>query len=139
MKHIVLNILAVIILVVGIIYLVVNPSEPFVDGACPTTMIKNGQQIMIYDPSKAKIPGVNPIMLNNLEEYKEYVAWQKKSNLDCPILFLEKVFNAPGDEMYQIRPSFDTDIPYGAMNHSMPRKDHITGYDKDNQTIGDRK
>jgi len=139
MKHVILNILAVLIVVIGIIYIIINPTEPFTSGQCPTTMIKNGQQIMIYDPTKAKIPGVNPIMLNNLEEYKEYVAWQKKFNLDCPILFLEKVFDAQGAEMYQIRPSFDTDIPYGAMNHSMPQTNSVKGYDKENQSIGERK
>jgi hypothetical protein len=94
--------------------------EPFVSGQCPTTMIKNGEHIMVYNPKMAKIPGVNPIILNDLEDYKEYVRWQKKNNLDCPILHLERVFDTQGQEMYEIKPSFATDIPVGALNHSMP-------------------
>ena len=50
--------------------------ETFIDGKCPTTMIKDGDRILIYDPKKAKVPGVNPIILNNLEEYKDsHLQW----------------------------------------------------------------
>ena len=94
--------------------------ETFIDGKCPTTMIKDGDRILIYDPKKAKVPGVNPIILNNLEEYKEFVKWQNKNNLNCPILFLEKSFDVQGNEMYDIKPNRNIDIPQGAMNHSLP-------------------
>jgi len=119
--------------------------ETFIDGKCPTTMIKDGDRILIYDPKKAKVPGVNPIILNNLEEYKEFVKWQNKNNLNCPILFLEKSFDVQGNEMYDIKPNRNIDIPQGAMNHSLPSLDNIinsfneespSAYDKDNQDIG---
>lgn len=122
-------------------------NEPFVSGQCPTTMIKNGEHIMVYNPRMAKIPGVNPIILNDLEDYKEYVRWQKKNRLNCPILHLEKVFDTQGQEMYEIKPSFDTTIPVGALNHSMPViREHpkspdsvspfLPGFDPYNQTVG---
>ena len=84
--------------------------ETFIDGKCPTTMIKDGDRILIYDPKKAKVPGVNPIIMNNLEEYKEFVKWQNKNNLNCPILFLEKSFDVQGNEMYDIKPNIIVDI-----------------------------
>ena len=83
--------------------------------------------------------------MNNLEEYKEFVKWQNKNNLNCPILFLEKSFDVQGNEMYDIKPNRNIDIPQGAMNHSLPSLDNIinsfneespSAYDKDNQDIG---
>jgi hypothetical protein len=151
-------ILAVLLFIMGIVFITNDElkayNEPFVSGQCPTTMIKNGEQIMVYNPKMAKIPGVNPILLDNLEDYKEYVRWQKQNKLDCPILYLEKVFDTQGQEMYEIKPSFDTDIPIGAMNHSMPRVTHepkildasrddppynqnsLPGIDNQNQMVG---
>lgn len=95
-------------------------NEPFVSGQCPTTMIKDGEKILVYDPKKAKIPGVNPLVMNNLEDYDEYVKWQQKNKLNCPILHLEKVFDTQGGEQYEIKPSFDTDLPIGGINHNLP-------------------
>ena len=72
--------LSVLLFIIGIIFITNDElkNEPFVSGQCPTTMIKNGEHIMVYNPKMAKIPGVNPILLDNLEDYKEYVNWQKK-------------------------------------------------------------
>jgi len=95
-------------------------NEPFISGQCPTTMIKDGEKILVYDPKKAKIPGVNPLVMNNLEDYNEYVKWQQKNKLNCPILYLEKIFDAQGVEQYEIKPSFDTDISIGGINHNLP-------------------
>ena len=66
-----------------------NGKEPFVSNQCPTTMIKKGNKILLYNPKLAKIPGVNPIVLKSLKEYEEYVKWQRASNINCPILHLE--------------------------------------------------
>lgn len=133
-KMTVLKILGIILLLMSIIFMSTDKYEKFTDGKCPTTMVKEGQQIIISDPNKAKIPGVNPIILNNLEEYKEYVKWQKNFNLDCPILFLENVYDVQGKNMYQIRQNFDTDTNYGSFTKSNAKKPKP--YDKYNQTIG---
>jgi len=95
-----------ILFVWGIYFLVQRPVEPFVSGKCPTTLIKDGNQYYIYDPSMAKVPGVNPIPFKNLDEYKEYIDWQRRNELQCPILHLEKVYNAQGTQMYEIRQNF---------------------------------
>lgn len=147
----------VIFIIVSIFLKNKNKKETFVSGQCPTTMIKNGENIMIYNPKLAKIPGVNPIILNNLEDYKEYVRWQRKNNLDCPILHLEKVFDVQGSENYEIKSSYDMDIVNPGLNHSMPvietsanhskildasrdssvfNKHFLPGFDPDNQMVG---
>ena len=97
--------------------------EPFVSGNCPTTMIKKGDKIMLYNPELAKIPGVNPLIMDSLKDYKEYVKWQRASGLKCPILHLEKAYDAQGNEQYEIKRSFageDQDIHVGALNHNLP-------------------
>ena len=99
-------VLILILFVWGIYFLAQRPVEPFVSGKCPTTLIKDGNQYFIYDPSMAKVPGVNPIPFKNLDEYKEYIEWQRRSELQCPILHLEKVYNAQGSQMYEIRQNF---------------------------------
>jgi len=105
------------------IYFMIKPvlySEGFVSAECPNTMIKDGNKILLYNPNFAKIPGVNPIQLNSLHDYEEYIQWQRSNKLNCPILHLEKVFDTQGSEMYEIKSSFETDSGTGVLNHSMP-------------------
>tara|TARA_B100001142_G_C14324623_1_gene651758 strand:- start:920 stop:1429 length:510 start_codon:yes stop_codon:yes gene_type:complete len=97
-----------------------KPYEGFVSGQCPTTLIKKGNQILLYNPDMAKVPGVNPIMFKTLKEYEKYIQWQRASGLKCPILHLEKVFDAQGAAQYEIRKSFMLNEPTGAMNHDLP-------------------
>ena len=82
MRKYIIIMLSLILFLMGIIFITNDElkayNESFVSGQCPTTMIKNGEQIMVYNPKMAKIPGVNPILLDNIEDYKEYVRWQKK-------------------------------------------------------------
>lgn len=94
--------------------------EGFVSNQCPTTMIKKGNQIILYNPQLAKVPGVNPITLSSLEDYKDYVKWQRASNINCPILHLERMYDTQGNENYEIKPSFMLDQPSGALNHDLP-------------------
>jgi len=142
------------------IYFIAKPRhESFVSAKCPTTMIKDGNKILLYNPNYAKIPGVNPIQMNSLEDYEEYVEWQRANKLSCPILHLEKVFDTQGSEMYQISPDsgFNNDNSSGGLNHSLPvvrqtpdlgkvidasldnspyNSNQFPGYDKEDQDIG---
>ena len=83
-------------------------------------MVRNGNEILVYNPKLAKIPGVNPLKLKSLKEYKEYVEWQRASGLKCPILHLEKGISSSGFEQLAVAPSYDADIAIGAMNHDLP-------------------
>jgi len=99
------------------IYFIVKPrNESFISTECPNTMIKDGNKILLYNPNYPKVPGVNPIQLDSLEDYEEYVAWQRANKMNCPILHLEKVFDTQGNEQYQIKDSFETNET-GGLNH----------------------
>jgi len=149
--------LIVFLFLFGIYFMMNNPKEPFVTGQCPTTMIKDGSKILLYNPEYAHVPGVNPLEMNDLNDYKEYIEWQRANKLQCPILHLEKVFDAQGAPMYEIRPSFETELNVGGMNHNLPvvknkanvkktmdaalddspfNCNQYASYDKDNQNIG---
>ena len=60
----------------------------------------------------AEIPGVNPITFDNLEEYVEFLDWQKSQGIRCPVLFLQKSIDSQGESIYSIRPS-PTDLQGG--------------------------
>jgi len=128
-----------------------------VSGQCPTTLIKDGNDFLLYNPDYAGVPGVNPMKMGSLEDYKEYVEWQRANKLDCPILHLEKVFDTQGAPMYEIRPDFDKSLNIGGMNHNLPiiqtspnlqrmldnsldnspfNSNQYESYDKHNQNIG---
>ena len=127
-------------------------SKSFKDGFysksdCPDLLVQNGDGLQLLNSNKAKIPGVNPIRFNNLEEYVEFLNWQNGVGIKCPVLYFEKHYDAQGSEIYKIKDSpFDNiDLPE---NKKMPISDiidannngennlHYQGFDKENQYIG---
>ena len=81
---------------------------------CPDILIQQGNKIYLYNSKKATVPGVNPILFENLESYVEFLNWQKSQNISCPVLYLQHSFDTQGNEAYKIRPSI-TD-PQGGLN-----------------------
>ena len=79
---------------------------------CPNILVQNGSKLYLYNNKIAKIPGVNPIQFNNLEEYVEFTEWQRSQGIRCPILFLQHTNDPQGKSVYKIRPS-PTDLKGG--------------------------
>lgn len=134
-----------------------NKKEGFVSNQCPTNLIKKGNQIFLYNPKLAKVPGVNPIVFKNLRDYEHFIKWQRGSGLNCPILHLERMYDSQGFEKYEIKSSFMLDNPTGPLNHNLPvinkppslekllnaneenkpyNQNSIPAYDQNNQNIG---
>lgn len=74
------------------------------DTKCPDILIQKGAQLYLYNSKKTMVPGVNPVTFNNLEEYAEFLQWQRSTGLLCPVLFLQQSIDAQGGESYRIRP-----------------------------------
>lgn len=72
---------------------------------CPNLLIQKDSKFFLYNSKLAKVPGVNPIEFNNLEEYVEFLDWQKSQGIKCPVLFLQRSFDTQGNSSYKIRPS----------------------------------
>jgi len=75
--------------------------------SCPDMLIQDGLKIYLYNSKLAKVPGVNPIKFNNLEEYVDFTKWQRDQHLRCPVLYLQRTFNTQGESIYKMRPSIN--------------------------------
>ena len=72
---------------------------------CPNMLIEKDGNIYLYNSKKASVPGVNPIKFDNLEEYSEFVEWQKSQAIECPVLFLQYTTDTQNNELLQVKPS----------------------------------
>jgi len=72
---------------------------------CPNLLIQKGSKIQLYNSDLVHVPGVNPIEFNDLEEYTEFLDWQKSQGIVCPVLYLQKMYDAQGNSVFKARPS----------------------------------
>jgi len=72
---------------------------------CPNLLIQKGSRFYLYNSSLAQVPGVNPIEFDNLEDYTEFLDWQRSQNIRCPVLYLQETYDAQGKRVYKSRPS----------------------------------
>jgi hypothetical protein len=72
---------------------------------CPNLLIQKGSRFYLYNSKLAQVPGVNPIEFNNLEDYSEFLDWQRSQNIRCPVLYLQETYDAQGNKVYKTRPS----------------------------------
>ena len=80
-----------------------NPSSNL-SQRCPNLLIQKGSKFYLYNSKLAKVPGVNPIEFDNLEDYTEFLQWQQAQGIRCPVLYLQHSFNAQGEACYTARP-----------------------------------
>ena len=72
---------------------------------CPNILIQKGSELYLHNSRLANVPGVNPLKFNNLEDYVEFMDWQRGQGIRCPVLYLQHSFDAQGKPVYKIRPS----------------------------------
>jgi hypothetical protein len=71
---------------------------------CPNLLIQKGTKYYLYNSNIAQVPGVNPIVFNNLEEYTEFLEWQRGAGIRCPVLYVQNTYDAQGNRVYKVRP-----------------------------------
>jgi len=72
---------------------------------CPNLLIQKGIKFYLYNSKVAKVPGVNPVEFDNLEDYTEFLDWQRSQGIRCPVLYLQETYDAQGNPVYKVRPS----------------------------------
>ena len=72
---------------------------------CPNLLIQKGSRFYLYNSNVAQVPGVNPVGFDNLEDYTEFLNWQRSQNIRCPVLYLQESYDAQGKRVYKSRPS----------------------------------
>jgi len=101
--------LLIIVFLIGLYFYAKNreKSEGFagMGDRCPNLLIQKGAKYYLYNTELVEVPGVNPIEFNNLEDYVEFLDWQRAENIRCPVLYLQESYNAQGVNVYKVRPS----------------------------------
>lgn len=100
----------IIIFCLGILFMLTNKPKKLFEGfslsnQCPNVLIQKGSNIYLYNSKLAKIPGRNPIKFNNLDEYIQFLKWERSQNIKCPVLFLQHTYDTQGNEVYKQRES----------------------------------
>ena len=101
---------------------------------CPDVLVQKGKRFFLYNSKLAKVPGVNPIEFQNLEDYTEFIDWQRSQGIRCPVLFLQFSYNAQGDPTYKIRPS-PTDLQGGLPSNPASYINNNTNNNTNNNII----
>jgi len=78
--------------------------------SCPDILIQKGKSFYLYNSKQAKVPGINPIEFENLEDYTEYIDWKRSQGIRCPVLYLQQSYDAQGKREFKIRPSPDNQM-----------------------------
>jgi len=123
---------------------------------CPNLLIQKGPKFYLYNSNLAQVPGVNPIEFNSLEEYNEFLEWQRAAGIRCPVLYVQNTYDAQGQRVYKLRPSVTepqgglppstataTTLPHGVQlltdagrNDPPYNMNSYPSYDQTNQDIG---
>ena len=103
---------------------------------CPNILIQHGNEIWLKNTNLADIPGVNPVVFHNLEEYTEFVDWQRSQGIQCPVLYLKKYYGPQNNSVYKVEqtPSHLVDA---TRNDAPFNKNSYPGFDPEGQQIGD--
>ena len=73
---------------------VVEPFETADQAQCADILVQKGNSLMLLNRGKARVPGVNPIYFNNLEEYADFLKWQRYAGIRCPVLYFRQTYDA---------------------------------------------
>ena len=103
----VLTLLFILVFLIGLYF---YTKQPEVEGyvgqpRCPNMLIQKGSRFYLYNSKLASVPGVNPVEFENLEDYTEFLEWQRSQGIRCPVLYLQQSFDAQGSRVFKVRPS----------------------------------
>lgn len=106
--YFILIILILLFIICGVTYY--NPKKEGFDNSkfklrCPNLLIQKDSKFYLHNTELAEVPGVNPIEFTNLEDYSEFIDWQRSQGIRCPILYLQQTYDAQGNSVYKSRPN----------------------------------
>lgn len=102
--------LALLVFLVGFYFYALFFNTKYLEGyqprsRCPNMLIQKDSKFYLYNSKIAQVPGVNPIEFENLEDYTEFLDWQRSQGIRCPVLYLQATYDAQGNRVYKARPS----------------------------------
>lgn len=90
---------------------------------CPNILIQKDAKFYLYNSNNKQVPGVNPIVFNNLEEYVTFIEWQRSVGIRCPVLYVQNSYDAQGNRVYKMRPSVTE--PQGGLPPAPPSSQRL--------------
>jgi len=107
------TLLAILVFLIGLYFYAKCADPKYAEGytnqnakpRCPNLLIQKDSKFYLYNSKLAQVPGVNPIEFDNLEDYTEFLDWQRSQGIRCPVLYLQATYDAQGNQVYKARPS----------------------------------
>lgn len=146
-----------IVFVLGLLFCCTYKHTDLIEGFnasdnCPNLLVQKGNELHLIYKNKARIPGVNPIKFKSLEEYVEFLNWQRAKGIRCPVLYFQQSYDAQNNKGYRmlpdliekqgglpsniIRPAKEQPL-YDANHDDMPyNKNSYPGFDTQDQYVG---
>lgn len=109
-----LTLLFIIVFLIGLFFYAKTANPKYSEGLtnnlynqrrCPNLLIQKGSRFYLYNSKLAQVPGVNPVEFDNLEDYTEFLDWQRSQGIRCPVLYLQESYDPQGNRVYKSRPS----------------------------------
>jgi hypothetical protein len=72
---------------------------------CPNILIQYGAKYYLLNSKLKRVAGVNPLEFNTLEDYNDFLKWQHAVGIKCPVLYVQKTYDAQGKKVFKIRPN----------------------------------
>ena len=116
----------ILVLVFLLLYLyVMENSNEF----CYDLIEKKNNRYHVYNSKRELIPGLNPLIFDNLEDYKKYMEWKQDNGSDCPAIYFDRKYTTQNKLGYQLAKN-----PVSVSVFTLPPKDN-TSIIKDNGDI----
>ena len=96
--------------IIGFLFCITYRHSDLVEGFsimpddCPNVLIQDGKKLLLVNKNKAEIPGVNPVVFDNLDEYVQYLKWQRKQGIICPVLYFQGTYDTQGNKGFRALP-----------------------------------
>lgn len=113
---------------------------------CPSYLIQDDNKYYLFNKNIPKKKGVNPYVMDSLDEYIELLQYQRKRGIDCPVLFIQSEYNIQGMKEYKVQKTPEyIELPQAPITKPLDdsrdsgiyNQDDVSGYDELNLHIGE--
>lgn len=72
---------------------------------CPDLLIRQGNDLLLYNSRIPVVKDMNPLRFSNLDEYIDFTRSERQKGNSCPVLFLQHETDIQGKDVYRVRPT----------------------------------
>ena len=79
---------------------------------CHDLIEERNNKIYVYNSKSELIPEINPLVFENLDDYKKHMDWKAKNGDDCPVLYIKRKYTTQNKLGYQLAKDPSSDELY---------------------------